>query len=64
VTRDICKPIQGKYKDGGNICERLEDWDSKNHQILTWIRNTSIHLIKIQFARFDTTQGIWDLLAK
>ena len=44
--------------------ERLEDWDSKNHQILTWICNTSILSIKIQFARFDTAQNVWGLLAK
>ncbi|GFZ03139.1 hypothetical protein Acr_15g0017470 [Actinidia rufa] len=28
------------------------EWDSKNHQIITWIRNTSIPSISLQFGRF------------
>jgi len=43
--------------------EMLEDWECKNHQILTWIRNTSTPSIKNQFARFETAKDVWDLLA-
>ena len=35
---------------------------NKTHQILTWIRNTSIPSIKLQFAHFETAKEVWDLL--
>ncbi|GLT91845.1 hypothetical protein SLE2022_097130 [Rubroshorea leprosula] len=41
----------------------LEDWDSKNHQIITWFRNTSIPSIHLQFGRYETAKEVWDLLA-
>lgn len=64
VTGSISKPTKRQEEDDGTFWERLEDQDSKNHQILTWIRNTCIPSIKIQFTRFDTAQDVWDLLAK
>ena len=47
VTGDITKPTaQDKDKEGDNkFIERLEDCDSKNHQIITWLGNTSIPAI-------------------
>ena len=47
VTGDITKPTkQDKDKEeDSKFIERLEDWDSKNHQIITWLGNTSIHAI-------------------
>ncbi|MED6176647.1 hypothetical protein PIB30_090238, partial [Stylosanthes scabra] len=35
---------------------RLEEWDSKNHQIITWFRNTSTPGIHLQFGRFETAK--------
>lgn len=64
ITGDISKPTKQTNEDDGKFWERLEDWDSKNHQILTWIRNTTIQSIKFQFARFETAKEVWDLLAK
>ena len=62
VTGSVLAPVQQKDEADNAYWERLEDWESKNHQILTWIRNTSIPSIKLQFARFDTAKEVWDLL--
>ena len=64
VTGDIRKPTKQKGEDDRKFWERLEDWDSKNHQILTWIHNTSIPSIKLQFARFEIAKDVWSLLGK
>lgn len=51
VTGDITapiQPIQNIYSDRKIVeiyIEQQEDWDSKNHQILTWLRNTSSQAI-------------------
>jgi len=63
VSGDITKPTKQKEEDDNKFLERLEDWECKNHQILTWIRNTSTPSIKNQFARFETAKDVWDLLA-
>ncbi|KAK3023275.1 hypothetical protein RJ639_044246 [Escallonia herrerae] len=44
--------------------ERLDDWDRKNHQIITWFRNTSVLSVYQQFGRYNTANEIWDLLAQ
>lgn len=41
-----------EYKD----C--LVDWDNKNYQIITWIFNTSVPDIYVQFDEFETTKEI------
>ncbi|PSR91122.1 Enhancer of mRNA-decapping protein [Actinidia chinensis var. chinensis] len=63
VTGDIKAPTQGAAETSTEFIVRLEEWDSKNHQIITWIRNTSIPSISLQFGRFDTAHTIWDFLA-
>ncbi|XP_031745067.1 uncharacterized protein LOC116405245 [Cucumis sativus] len=61
VTGDITKPTA---KEGDNtFIERLEDWDSKNHQIITWLGNTSIPAIHAQFDAFDDAKILWDFLS-
>ena len=40
----------------------MEDWDSKNHQILTWLCNSSVPAIQVQFTPFDTAKEAWDFL--
>jgi len=62
ATGEITNPIKQKNEDETKFYEWLEEWDSKNHQILTWIRNTTITSIKLQFGRFETAQEVWDLL--
>ncbi|GFY97211.1 hypothetical protein Acr_11g0015170 [Actinidia rufa] len=63
VTGDIKAPTQGAAETPTEFIVRLEEWDSKNHQIITWIRNTSIPSISLQFGRFNTAHTIWDFLA-
>ncbi|GFY89916.1 hypothetical protein Acr_07g0001130 [Actinidia rufa] len=63
VTGDIKAPTQGAAETPTEFIARLEEWDSKNHQIITWIRNTSIPSISLQFGRFDTAHTIWDFLS-
>ena len=49
VTGEIPKPTQKKDEDEEKFTERLEKWDDKNHQILTWFRNTCANVIKLDF---------------
>ena len=41
ITDDITK------QDDSKFIECLEDWDSKNHQIIKWLGNTSIPAINL-----------------
>lgn len=54
---------QNPMEDDAKFIERLEDWDSKNHQIITWLDNTSILAIHTQFDAFDTAKELWNFLA-
>ncbi|XP_072084390.1 uncharacterized protein [Arachis hypogaea] len=69
VTGDIVYPVKptvaDKFKDGASksnenaekdFAEKLEDWDIKNHQIITWFHNTSTPGIHLQFGRFETVK--------
>ena len=40
------------------------EWDSHNHMILTWIRNTSISSISNMLGSFNDAKLAWDMLAK
>nr|XP_025662089.1 uncharacterized protein LOC112757747 [Arachis hypogaea] len=77
VTSDIVCPVKltvaDKSRDGASksnedaekdFAEKLEDWDSKNYQIITWFRNTSTPGIHLQFGHFETAKEVWDHLAK
>ena len=41
---------------------RLEDWDSKNHQIITWFRHSTVPSIHQGFGHYDNVKDIWYLL--
>ena len=67
VTGDIVCPtaeLIDQLEEGTNakLIDQLEEWDSKNHQIITWFRNTSVPGIHLQFGRFDTAKEVWDHL--
>ena len=64
VAEDISMPVEQTGETNAKLAERFEDWDSKNHQILTWIKNTSISSIRLEFGRFETAQEVWDLLSR
>ncbi|GAV73975.1 LOW QUALITY PROTEIN: UBN2_3 domain-containing protein, partial [Cephalotus follicularis] len=44
------------------FADRLEDWDSANHRILTWFTNTSVPSINMHFSRFDLAKEVWDFI--
>ncbi|KAG5532525.1 hypothetical protein RHGRI_026971 [Rhododendron griersonianum] len=66
ITGDVIKPVKAAEENQSKYEERLEDWDSKNHQVVTWIRNTSVTSISLQFGRFQNqnapAKDIWDFL--
>lgn len=55
---NIRKSTQGTNKNNNKFIERLETWERKNHQIITWIHNTFIPSIRLQFKGFDTTKKV------
>lgn len=59
VTEDIVKPTQLNKEDDSKFIERLEEWDSTNHQIITWLGNTSIPTIHAQFDAFEDAKKLW-----
>lgn len=58
VTGDIIKPTQLKDESDDKFNNRLDDWDSKNHQILTWFCNTCAPSIKVYFGKFKTAKDV------
>ncbi|KAF7145556.1 hypothetical protein RHSIM_Rhsim04G0107400 [Rhododendron simsii] len=66
ITGDIIKPTKEATESQDKYADRLADWDSKNHQIITWFRNTSVTSLSLQFGRFQNHDGpakaIWDFL--
>ncbi len=42
----------------------LEDWNSKNHQIITWFCHSTIPTINQQFGRYDNAKDVWVLLSR
>ena len=49
VTGDFQLPVQDEKEDKSKFESRLDDWDSNNHRIITWITNTSISSINMAF---------------
>ena len=41
---------------------RIEDWESTNHQTITWFRNTYIPSIVDEFGNIDIVKEVRDLL--
>lgn len=64
VSGTMKEPVQLEKEPVEKYGERLEDWECKNHQILTWFRNTIAPSIKVQFGRIQTAKELWDLLQK
>ena len=58
IIIDATKPIQKEGEEADKFPERLEDWDSQNHLIITWFYNTSAPR-----GSFDTAKEVWDFLA-
>jgi hypothetical protein len=62
VTGDKTCPTIAANEQPEAFADKLEEWDSKNHQIITWFRNTSTPGIHLQFGRFETAKEVWDHL--
>ncbi|GAV65088.1 UBN2_3 domain-containing protein, partial [Cephalotus follicularis] len=63
VTRDKPAPVKRTDETDDSFADRLEDWDSANHRILTWFTNTSVPSVNMHFSRFDLAKEAWDFLA-
>ena len=59
-TSTITILIKGASEEDATFLGRMIEWDSHNHMILTWIRNTSIPSI----CSFVDAKSAWDMLAK
>ncbi|WOH12602.1 hypothetical protein DCAR_0832108 [Daucus carota subsp. sativus] len=63
VNGDFTIPTKEKDETDSKFKDRIEEWDVKNHQAITFFRNSSVSKINLQFGNYDTAKEIWDLLA-
>uniref|UniRef100_A0A2N9J336 Reverse transcriptase Ty1/copia-type domain-containing protein n=1 Tax=Fagus sylvatica TaxID=28930 RepID=A0A2N9J336_FAGSY len=49
-------PKQQKDETEDAFTLRLEDWDGVNHQIITWLSNTSTPSVSMEFGGYDTAK--------
>jgi hypothetical protein len=63
VTGQRHPPQQQKDETEDAFALRLEDWDGINHQIITWLHNTSTPFVSMEFGGYDTAKDVWDMLA-
>ena len=62
VSGDCPIPEQVDKETDFSYAIRIEDWESANHQIITWFRNTYISSIVDEFGKIDIAKEVWDLL--
>ena len=63
VTGEIQAPVRSKDEEDTKFADRLEDWDCKNHQFITWFRHSTVPSIHQQFGRYKNAKDVWDLLS-
>jgi hypothetical protein len=63
VIGEIQAPVRSKDEEDMKFANHLEDWDCKNHQIITWFRHSTIPSIHQQFGRYEHAKDVWDLLS-
>ncbi|XP_030942055.1 uncharacterized protein LOC115967115, partial [Quercus lobata] len=63
-TGAVAIPVKGASEEDTVFLGRMIEWDSHNHMILTWIRNTSIPSISNLLGSYDDAKSAWDMLAK
>ena len=64
VTGEIQAPVRSKDEEDTEFADRLEDWDCKNHQIITWFRHSTVPSIHQQFGRYENAKDVWDLMSR
>ena len=62
VSGDRSIPEQVDKETDSVYAIRIEDWESANHRIITWFRNTSIPSIVDEFDNIDIAKEVWELL--
>ena len=62
VSGDRPIPEQVDKETDSAYAIRIGDWESSNHHIITWFRNTSIPSIVDEFGNIDIAKEVWDLL--
>ena len=62
VSNDRPIPEQVSKETDSAYAIRIENWESTNHQIITWIRNKSISSIFDEFGNIGIAKEVWDLL--
>ena len=62
VSGDRLIPEQVDKETDSAYAIQIEDWESVNHQIITWFCNTSISSIVDEFSNIDIAKEVWDLL--
>ena len=63
VSGDRPIPEKVDKETNSTYAIRIEDWESANHHIITWLCNTSIPSIVDEFGNTDIAKEVWDLLA-
>ena len=58
VTGDIPQPTRKADETDEAFAARLDDWDSNNHKIITWILNMSSINIAIEFGKYETVKKV------
>ena len=51
-------PVKEEKESDAAYDLRLEEWESSNHQIITWFRNTSIPSIIDEFSNLDLAKEV------
>ena len=62
VSGDHLIPEQVDKETDSAYAIRIEDWESVNHQIIIWFRNTSIPSIVNKFRNIDIAKEVWELI--
>lgn len=64
VTRDYVKPIKSDEETNEKFVERLDEWDSKNHQIITRFRNIPINQTTSNLRHYETIKLVCEYLTQ
>ena len=56
-TGAIIVPVKGANEEDAAFLRHMIEWDSHNHMILIWIRNTSIPSISNLLGSFDDAKS-------
>lgn len=64
VSGDIAAPKQLECEKDDKFANRLENWDSANYKIISWLINASVTSIHSLLPKLGNAKAVWDFLAK